>query len=304
MFDQNTMQKLYRLIGTCDWTDGAFDIKKAYICANFSELAYLSIPQHELEDASGVKVIPCADHQTLVREKRSLDLDEVFSRGDLGKQFVVLRRNVVIVGIVMPDVIFIAIRGTRPFYLSDWMVDLKCSPIRPSNYSPYSYHRGFYNEIKRCTPLIVEELDRLKAYDTPDKPIYITGHSLGGAMAGVLYSSFGFPFYDDYRSHRRLHPRAAYTFGMPRFGNNGVMLETPSPYHIFNKKDIVPHTPPKWMGYANPLHERSLTDNSMENIASRDTFDLLNVWLAKTLRQGIKDHSMEVYLKRLSMRLK
>ncbi len=302
MINQNFMRDVWQHIRQSDWDKAEYDNKKAVVCAAFSKLAYLAIPEFELADASGVKVIPCADHQDLILKRKKIDFDELFMRGEFGKQFVIYRRNVVVLGVVTPHVIFIAIRGTRPLYLSDWMIDFKTYPRKSAKYSPYFYHRGFYNEISRSVPQIVQELDRFGAYKNRDIPIYVTGHSLGGAMAGILYSHFGLPFRRK-PSTTYLHPKAAYTYGMPRYGNLEAMLETPNPFHIFNQKDIFPSVPPKWMGFANPLLERSLDGHSMENITQRDTHSLLKVWSAKSWRQGVKEHSIDLYLDRLKQQL-
>jgi triacylglycerol lipase len=63
-------------------------------------------------------------------------------------------------------------------------------------------------------------------------PIFITGHSLGGALAFLAASVFP--------------PRAAYTFGAPKAGDAvfAFGLDAASVYRMTNHRDIVPAVPP------------------------------------------------------------
>jgi hypothetical protein len=80
-----------------------------------------------------------------------------------------------------------------------------------------------------------------------DIPVYVTGHSLGAALATVatqnLEHDHRFPRFRDMIA-------ACYTFGSPRVGNSHFEREFKSPiYRIVNTTDIVTTIPLLAMGY-------------------------------------------------------
>jgi len=95
-------------------------------------------------------------------------------------------------------------------------------------------HLGFHNEYQRFQPTI-----RKHVLNHPDHEIYVTGHSLGGALATLcgfdLALSMG----------RRVK---AFIFGSPRVGNEAfrrAMLKVvPSALRIVHDLDPVPMVPP------------------------------------------------------------
>lgn len=90
-------------------------------------------------------------------------------------------------------------------------------------------HRGFHNAYESVKNQINERLSEYM-----DIPLYVTGHSLGGALAVVAtwYQS----------SH---HLAACYTFGAPKVGDKGLhgYFRTPI-YRVVNAADPVPWLPP------------------------------------------------------------
>jgi hypothetical protein len=91
-------------------------------------------------------------------------------------------------------------------------------------------HLGFSSVLKRSWSK-VEEILR----EAEDKPLFVTGHSLGGALAvlsGCRLAKMGRP------------PVGIYTFGSPRVGDMnfcaGYALPT---YRVVNRLDIVPELP-------------------------------------------------------------
>ena len=108
----------------------------------------------------------------------------------------------------------LAFRGTEK-NISDWLVNAQCYPKVDGK---AKVHSGFLNAFTMCsdsTGKTVAEtvkniLDRPDAKDKDGKllPLFITGHSLGGALA-LLATKLIAPDVNG----------ACYTFGAPRIGN-------------------------------------------------------------------------------------
>ena len=96
-------------------------------------------------------------------------------------------------------------------------------------------HHGFLEELCAVQAKVVREL--LK-HDGKNRPLYVTGHSQGGAEAALATRAFvagGFPV------------AATYTFAAPRSGDAAFAQSIPEtvPVHrIEFGNDIVPHAPP------------------------------------------------------------
>jgi hypothetical protein len=102
-------------------------------------------------------------------------------------------------------------------------------------------HSGFYCAFRKVETKL---RDLLLAQD-PAKAIYLTGHSLGGALALVAAAAFG--------GNDRLGDRiaAVYTYGAPRVGDRDFPDIVKAPhYRVVNSGDVVPLVPPNWLtGY-------------------------------------------------------
>jgi hypothetical protein len=96
-------------------------------------------------------------------------------------------------------------------------------------------HRGFLkalDEIWGGPEGLQVILDGLMAED-PDRPLWITGHSLGGALAALCFA-------------RTPQAKGLYTYGAPRVGDKGFvnLFEGRSVWRIENARDPVPLVPP------------------------------------------------------------
>ncbi len=129
----------------------------------------------------------------------------------------------------------ICFRGTKQ--VKDWMTNLKIRSIPISDPTTGAkignMHEGFHEAYLSVHHEIA---DRLQGFE--DLPLYITGHSLGGALAVVATW---------YQSSARL--AACYTFGAPRVGDQGLIDKFKTPiYRIVNGPDPVPFVPPSGRG--------------------------------------------------------
>ena len=129
----------------------------------------------------------------------------------------------------------LAFRGTEPKKPADIKADLHAEPIEVGPEAKQcKVHTGFYKAFKAVEDAIEEEL---KKPELQNIPLYITGHSLGGALAIIA----------SYRLERD-SLAACYTFGAPRVGNRafGQSLKAPV-YRVVNASDLVPRLPPSFI---------------------------------------------------------
>ena len=91
----------------------------------------------------------------------------------------------------------LAFRGTEPTQMSDVQADLKA--WKSKSKTDGKVHDGFYDEINKVWKEILPLIKN-------NKPLYICGHSLGGAMATIAASRL------------EEQTEALYTFGSPRVG--------------------------------------------------------------------------------------
>lgn len=138
------------------------------------------------------------------------------------------------------DDLIVAFRGTES--LADVRLDLKFRK-KILNGAPGKWHRGFVDGLWRVQLHIETRL----GFSNRIKPIYITGHSLGGALA-VVHAAHLFI--------RGEHDRVqnVVTFGAPRVANWASKRWLDSKYQakIIQYRipgDRVPHLPPVWLGY-------------------------------------------------------
>jgi hypothetical protein len=121
-------------------------------------------------------------------------------------------------------------RGTEATSIKDIRTDTKARLIA-SKYKGL-VHEGFQQAFDSVADTINE---RLKSEKLKDKPLYITGHSLGGAIATIATR--------DLRSPIKI--AATYSFGSPRVGNEDWINRIKSPiYRLVNAADSVTMLPP------------------------------------------------------------
>jgi hypothetical protein len=130
----------------------------------------------------------------------------------------------------------LAFRGTTD--AEDWKVNLSAGlePIDPAE-PAVRVHKGFLHAFR-----VVEKAIRkdLAEHVPPSRGLYISGHSLGGALAQIASAALA-----------RDNLAACYTFGSPRVGRRDFddLVKCPH-YRVVNGADLVPAVPPMgWRGY-------------------------------------------------------
>src|SRR5262249_48415114 len=129
-------------------------------------------------------------------------------------------------------VLILCYRGTQPANFINWLTDVDVNPEKVSFAfqdlkAPIELHGGFYRNVRATRFAVVTALQRaLKGQSVREngkemknslEALYITGHSLGGAMAclmGVMLSME--PVYQGLAEKLK----AVYTFGQPMVGNS------------------------------------------------------------------------------------
>jgi hypothetical protein len=155
--------------------------------------------------------------------------DVRFLRGFQTQGFVARREGIVVV----------AFRGTEPANAADWLSDVNFHPRPLSPQVRGSVHGGFARALEEVKGPMLQAVAALLGEGQPR--LYITGHSLGGALAvlagAVLEAEAG------------RQAAAIYTYGQPRVGDRtfcqafGQRLGGLT-FRYVNDFDIVPHLPP------------------------------------------------------------
>lgn len=142
------------------------------------------------------------------------------------------------------DAAVLAFRGTEN--LSDWKTNsrfiAKGGPLGKT-------HRGFLAAWQSIAPAVEAALQDA---DIAGRPLWITGHSLGGGLAVVAAAAF---------IEKGRPVQGLYTYGQPRVGDNDFVREFdrrfPGRYFRYvNNTDLVPRVPPWSFGYRHAGHLR------------------------------------------------
>lgn len=191
--------------------------------------------------------------------------------------------------------IVVAFRGTQMKEMKDWMTDLKAN-LKPE--CGGKVHKGFQDAIDHIwEPLLVTILQFRKQ----NQRIFLTGHSLGGALATLASLRL---------MKAKQSVTALYTYGSPRVGDrdfrtdfNAVLLDRT--FRFINDEDGVARLPMKMLGYCHVGH-RFRFDRSGQlerSMPSEYSFlshakDELEEYLDPDF-EFVKDHDLESYAKML-----
>jgi lipase (class 3) len=152
-------------------------------------------------------------------------------------------------------VVILSYRGTPPASLVTWLGDADVgSDAMRFGGETVAVHSGFYRNFRATRLPIMEELN--SALNAGMEALYVTGHSLGGALAVLFALSLSAP------EHRAIADRlrAVYTFGQPMTVGGPLPEAARSVSEkIFRHvlpRDIVPLLPPAgWGAFAHVGHE-------------------------------------------------
>jgi hypothetical protein len=164
-------------------------------------------------------------------------------------------------------VVILAYRGTEPANGINWLTDADVHPDRVAipfsgRNATYAVHEGFYRNVRATRYQVVAALQRalwgnpvtVHADEAlkPMEALYITGHSLGGAMAALM--AIMLVTEPAYASIARTL-RAVYTFGQPMIGSPDLAEACDQdPFlgrnvlRYIYRHDVVAHLPPELSG--------------------------------------------------------
>jgi hypothetical protein len=146
----------------------------------------------------------------------------------------------------------LAFRGTKPNDFINWLTDTNTSL---TNFQYGKVHTGFYENLQPLWGEIANAVDEARkprhgASDgghSPLENLYITGHSLGAAMAVIAAARI---FSSDYLDWQPL-VRGVYTFGQPSVGDGTFARHFESLFNLYRhvyRYDVVPRLPPADVG--------------------------------------------------------
>lgn len=179
----------------------------------------------------------------------------------------------------------LAFRGTEPDEISDLLADLNAIPRGAATHG--LVHSGFRGELDKLWDDIVKHHG--KGHNK--KKLYVTGHSLGGAMATIATSRL-----EEFTKVEQLT-----TFGSPRSGTRKFVKNIASKHNRYvNNNDIVTKVPLWIMGYKH--HGELKYINFYGNIRKLTTWQAIkDKWRGykSGILDGAKDHGMDNYVKHL-----
>jgi hypothetical protein len=146
----------------------------------------------------------------------------------------------------------LAFRGTKPNDFINWLTDANTTLTK---FQFGRVHAGFYANVQPLWGAIAEAIDNAiagrpsngNAARGPLKNLYITGHSLGAAMAVIAAARI---FSADYLEWQP-YLRGVYTFGQPSVGDRVFAEHYEREFNLYRhvyRYDVVPHMPPLDVG--------------------------------------------------------
>jgi hypothetical protein len=201
------------------------------------------------------------------------------------------------------DIIVVVFRGTEDDL--DWRTNVNARFVALQGGT--RVHTGFFQAYWPIRDAMFEIVKRV--IKAKPRPVYITGHSLGGALALMATAEFA----NDGDATVRDCVAACYTFGCPRAGDASFDNYVKAPlYRITNGVDLVPAVPPAFLGYRHVGDVRYFgkvgvapvrrSPNLLQK-AWRTAWSLVG-WIRTGQLHHVVDHSMAVYIEKLDAWMK
>ena len=224
----------------------AYSDRVAFLMAYLAELAYLKYDKPDADSKITLALVTRAltkvkrgtAQKIIGALRRSYDYDADAKRKELEQSLQQVNWNLLNTfsvngtqGYVAYSDSFAALvfRGTEADRISDLKADVKA--IHTACPTGGSVHSGFkeqYDDVAACLETLLDH------QGVKGKPLFIAGHSLGGAVATVAARRL--------TADRRI--AACYTYGSPRVGTEEWVSQIKTPiYRIVNSADPIPMLP-------------------------------------------------------------
>jgi len=249
-----------------------YDPRIARMLIDYSTAAYCRIHRHSTLSECHCLTISVPDF-TLVKDVRN---EKTFAHGFVGYSF-------------YKDAMIVAFRGTAS--IGNWIKNLQFGKDMteflkekgmPKGALVHSGFLGLYNSIrdemmnafvklyKVEQGMAQNHIDIMKTWNVTKHvqwACYVTGHSLGGALAQLFALDAKLTYGIDC---------IGYSYGQPRVGNRKFASffnsHVPQFFRLVNSSDIVPHMPLRKLGYYHAGHEvwyKSKSSKSVRKIVAK-----------------------------------
>jgi triacylglycerol lipase len=192
--------------------------------------------------------------------------------------------------------IIVVCRGTEPSEWSDISADLSIN-LAPSRGGVGQVHIGFRTYTDKVWPQVMKHVTSTRE----KKHLWLTGHSLGAAMATLMARRFAL-------DNTLPIPTALFTYGSPRVGNRtyiNAFNKLVQHHRWVNAGDIVTKVPiSPWYYHCGTCHHiKTPKKNTTQKSWIKKIYTAIHNVLFKKLKTDISDHSSTLYVERLSKQL-
>ena len=251
----------------------AYSDRMAWILASMSHLAY-----DRFEDDKNPKLLELF---TAKLKSGGFKLLEIYNSPETDTQAFLAANG---------DYAVLAFRGTEVTSRKDIMTDAKAKRIVDIEGRVHGGFRAAYESVKQKIEKGILGLDNI--------PLYITGHSLGAALATVATQEL------ENNPDIKGRIAACYTYGSPRVGNTQYDKNFKAPiYRMVNTTDIVTIVPLLAMGYVHIGDVRFLGRKPGDFSRRVPIFLRILLFLAGVFRlfgPWVGDHAIVEYRRKLA----
>lgn len=191
-------------------------------------------------------------------------------------------------GIVeMPHVVLLVFRGSEvaPAIndLTDWYHDSNAQLHSAKHWGGGKVHRGF---AKVADSVLADVSSTTALYSGARKPVFVCGHSLGGALATLVAFRL---------TEKIANVRGLYTYGSPRVGDKDFRKAFEAKRLVYgrwvNDRDPAPILPPQWLHLyqIGKMHRLKSDSGATLDSSANYAFD----------PRQMSDHYMDNYLQKL-----
>ena len=158
--------------------------------------------------------------------------------------------------------VVVAFRGTNGADLQNWITNIKAEGTSYPGVPNAEVHLGFFQAFNDINELVRRTVT-IHVNEHPTAKIFVTGHSLGGALAVFAAA--------DIKNNLFKDPSVTlYTYGQPRVGNeafsNFIFSILDGSYvRVTHYDDTVAHVPPRITGFKHAGNELWFLNKAMDD---------------------------------------